>query len=113
MRRAKTTVSRYQVRAVHQRQGKLTKPRVDNNACGAKTLRGRAKADETVRDRLSAVTENSNKENEDNVQRLRVAEVNRQPEEYIDAMEEAGLTVHFNAAVAVTVVVKYVSSAMN
>ena len=113
MRREDNCVSLPSTRGPSTTGGTLTKPRVDNNACGAKTLRGRAKADETVRDRLSAVTENSNKENEDNVQRLRVAEVNRQPEEYIDAMEEAGLTVHFNAAVAVTVVVKYVSSAMN
>lgn len=68
---------------------KLTTPRVDNNDCSGETRRRRAKTMESIRERLSAVSDNSNKENQDSVQRLRVAEVKRQPDLRATGMEKS------------------------
>jgi hypothetical protein len=69
------------------------RPRVDNNNCSAETLRLRAKAMESEREWHSSLDTNADEENENSMERLRVAEVKRQPHEYISAMKEAGLTV--------------------
>ena len=52
---------------------------------------------ELLRERLSAVSDKSVKENRDSVQRLRVAEVKRQPDEYVGAIKDVGLTVQHSA----------------
>ena len=69
------------------------RPRVDNSNCSPETLRLRAKTMESERNWQSTISNNTDEENKESVERLRVAELKRQPEEYISAMKEAGLSV--------------------
>jgi hypothetical protein len=82
---------------------KKVRPRVDNNNCSAETLRLRAKTMESEREWHSTLNVNADQANEDSIERLRVAEVKRQPEQYISAMKEAGLTIDYKLSANETV----------
>ncbi len=89
---------------------KLTTPRVDNNDCGAETLRRRAKTMESIRKRLSAVSDNSDKENQHSVQRLRVAEVKRHRNRTCWSTIGDWAGFHYTDEAALTAAVRYVNS---
>ena len=58
---------------------------------------------ESEREWHSSLNTNDDEANENSTERLRVAEVKRQPEEYISAMKEAGLTVDYKLSAHETV----------